>query len=269
MTEQTTHAIESDEDLFDPNEIDESDMIDDNDDDDEDGDEGLEDVDPARSDKQPPKTDSKLKIKYNGQEEEYDLATQIEEVKTLAQKGRNYDHVKGELDALKGSEELTFLKNLAEEAGFTDVKEYVSTLKKDIQQKQVQTRVKELQADGMTREQAEYTANLEMQARAPKPLTPPQADPTADLKTGFETLFKEYPETAKMKSLADFPPEVVKAIEEGATPIVAYQKHLLNESTKKAEKDNHNAKVKQRDIGSLQSGKADEEEDQFLRELFK
>ena len=57
----------------------------------------------------------RFKIKYNGNEEEYGL----DEFTTLAQKGRNYDHVVEDRDAWKGkgSEYEAFLKELADRAG--------------------------------------------------------------------------------------------------------------------------------------------------------
>lgn len=57
----------------------------------------------------------RFKIKYNGNEEEYDL----DQMTTLAQKGRDYDHVREERDALrgKGGKYEAFLQKLADKAG--------------------------------------------------------------------------------------------------------------------------------------------------------
>lgn len=54
-------------------------------------------------------------IKYNGNDEEYDL----EQMTTLAQKGRNYDHIKGENESLKAEsgKYKNFLQKLADRAG--------------------------------------------------------------------------------------------------------------------------------------------------------
>jgi len=57
----------------------------------------------------------RFKIKYNGNEEEYDL----DQMTTLAQKGRDYDHVREDRDAMKGKygKYEGFLQKLADKAG--------------------------------------------------------------------------------------------------------------------------------------------------------
>lgn len=57
----------------------------------------------------------RFKIKYNGNEEEYDL----DEMTTLAQKGRDYDHVRKDRDDMKGKygKYEGFLQKLADKAG--------------------------------------------------------------------------------------------------------------------------------------------------------
>lgn len=62
----------------------------------------------------------RFKIKYNGAEEEYDL----DQMTVLAQKGRDYDHVREERDGLRGEAknaeyQLKFLQDLAERAGLS------------------------------------------------------------------------------------------------------------------------------------------------------
>ena len=62
----------------------------------------------------------RFKIKYNGAEEEYDL----DQMTTLAQKGRDYDHVREDRDTLRDEAktaeyQLMFLKDLADRAGLT------------------------------------------------------------------------------------------------------------------------------------------------------
>jgi len=57
----------------------------------------------------------RFKIKYNGNEEEYDL----DQMTTLAQKGRDYDHVREDRDTIKGKfgKYEGFLQKLADKAG--------------------------------------------------------------------------------------------------------------------------------------------------------
>ena len=57
----------------------------------------------------------RFKIKYNGAEEEYDL----DQMTVLAQKGRDYDHVREDRDSMKGKygKYEGFLQKLADKAG--------------------------------------------------------------------------------------------------------------------------------------------------------
>lgn len=206
----------------------------------------------------------KLKIKYNGKEEEYDPITQREEIVTLLQKGKNYDHVVSERDSILTGEELTFLKEMAAEAGIKDTKQFVQKLREDYANQKINKRVEELVSEGMPEEHALAFAKLEQQSKASK--TMPQAfdEPDPALTSGYKELFEEYPEALQFKKQADFPEEVRTMIDQGKSPLVAYQKYLLAEAQRKAAIENHNLEVKKRDTGSMQSFHADEADDDFL-----
>lgn len=211
----------------------------------------------------PAPSKKQLEIKYNGNKEVFDLETQQDQVVELLQKGRNYDHVKTELESLKNSEETQMLKALAKEAGFENVKEFLQKVNQDIESRKVESRVQELVAQGVPKDIAQHTAKLELNKPAP-----PVTDEVAEVRKSFQELLSQYPETANYKSLSDFPSDVIDALNQGVTPLVAYQKHLLNKERAERERLEHIAKVKNRDIGSLTSTK-DEEEDPFLAELLK
>jgi DNA-binding transcriptional regulator GbsR (MarR family) len=93
-------------------------------------------------------------------------------------------------------------------------------------------------------------------------------DEVEPLTQSFAELFNEYPETADMKELSDFPDEVQKAIKEGKSPVVAYSKYLA----KKAEQEKaiavQNESARLRDTGSLQTAEPEGKGDKFLEGLF-
>lgn len=212
---------------------------------------------------------SKIKIKYNGVEEEYDPATQQDTIVELLQKGRNYDKVNADKEALANSEEIQFLREQAKEAGFKDTKEYLQKLRADLQQDAITKRAQQLEAEGYNPQHALYTAQLESKA---KQGTPRQVDPNEafvqEMSNKFGELLAEYPETKQFKTLNDYPKPVIDMIQQGKTPLVAYQKYLLDTERSKAEIEAQNQANAKRDIGSLQSGKDDKAEDPFIAGLF-
>lgn len=202
------------------------------------------------------------KIKYNGKEEEYS----IEDLITLAQKGRNYDHVLTERDSLKNSEEMTLLSKMAKDAGKKDGKEFLSELMNSIEKVKLDERIKALEAEGLTPEHAKRMAELEM--KSPEPTKVEQTDDVEPLAKQFEELFQEFPETSEWKDLSEFPQEVQAMIEEGKSPLVAYTKFL----TKKVDDDKRlaqqNTDAQTRDTGSFKTGKGEKKDDDFLKGLF-
>lgn len=203
----------------------------------------------------------KFKIKYNGKEEEYG----VEELTNLAQKGRNYDHVLSERDALKNSEELKTLEQIAKDAGVKDVKTLIENLKKNVSDLKLDERAKKFESEGMTPEHARRMAELEMKAETQAVVEPEaKENPLVDR---FTELFDEFPETRDFKTLEDYPEEVQKMIEDGKTPLVAYTKYLTAQKDKELEIAKQNADAKSRDTGSFKSGKHDSKEDDFLKGL--
>lgn len=213
-----------------------------------------------------PSVDSKLKIKYNGAEEEIDLATQRDEVIALIQKGKNYDHLVKERDDLRNSEEIKFLNELAKEAN-VDPKEFIKQVRKDRENLKIQTRKQELMDEGMSEQHALYTAQLELKASAMPQAE--KAEPQADGAKGFLDLLTKYPETGKFKTLDDFPESVAKSIREGENPLVAYQQYLIDQKEADRLKLEQAQKNKERDLGSMKSGKEEEKDDPFISALFK
>jgi len=213
-----------------------------------------------------PALDSKLKIKYNGTEEEIDLATQREEAIALIQKGKNYDHVLQERDALKDSEEIKFLRELAKEQGIEDTKEFMKKVRMDLDNIKIENRMRELVEEGMSDEHAKYTAELELKSKQATPQAKQEEKPDQGTQH-FQELMTKYPETLKFKTLEDFPESVANAIREGEVPIVAYQAYLLEQAQQKQAKLEQVANNRERDMGSLNSGSTEDKVDYFLSGL--
>lgn len=207
-----------------------------------------------------------IKIKYNGEDEELDLESQYEDIVALIQKGKNYDHVLSERDSLKNSPELEQLKEIANQVGVKDVGGLVAKLKADIHEGKVNERVKELIDEGMSDIHARKMAELELK-QEPKEVKPqqPEDQPNQDddleaQKRLFVELFEEYPDLVKTK-YEDYPDSVKEMIEQGKTPLVAYQKYMLEETKSEKAKLEHEQNVKKRNVGSLKSSKADNSDD--------
>lgn len=211
---------------------------------------------------------SQIKIKYNGEEEVLDLESQYEDIVSLIQKGKNYDHVLTERDSLKDNPTIKELQEIAKQVGVNDVDGLLAKLKTDIRETQINNRMQELIDDGMSEKHARQLAETELKAKEKEvqPLAQPEdKQPDDNLekeKQMFVELFEEYPELIKLK-FEDYPQEVVKMIEEGKTPLVAYQKYLLDKEREFKQKLEHQADVKKRNVGSLKTAKA-EDADDFL-----
>lgn len=218
-----------------------------------------------------PSVSEKLKIKYNGVEEEYDLSTQRDDIIALIQKGKNYDHIKSERDTLVNGEEMAYLKQLAKDKGFDDVKQFIKTESENYTQNKIAQRVNQLVSEGMSRKHAEYTAKLEFEKASPQESkeTKQEAEQVTEDSgvKGFVELFQEFPELTQ-KSFEDYPEDFKKDIANGKTPLVAWQKHLLNVERAERERIQKLKDNKAKDLGTMQSG-TDDSDDAFLKEFFK
>ena len=182
----------------------------------------------------------KYKIKYNGAEEELSL----EEMTTLAQKGKNYDKKASELDQIKNSDENKILLELARSEGFKDIPSYVKSLKDTTYKNKLDAKVNEYVEQGLSAEYAEKLAKVDLAN------TPKVDDPQVEL---FTELFTEYPETAGWDSLDKFPQEVAEQINAGKKPIVAYAKYVAEQAKIANSKAALEEANKLKDPGSLKT----------------
>jgi len=193
-------------------------------------------------------TPKKLKLKYNGVEEE----KTEEEVISLAQMGMNYTKIKTKLDELENGE----LLKLAKDEGFKDIPSYVKSLSENTYKQKLDKKTNEYIEQGVPAEHAEKLARVDLASK------PKEDDP---VQKSFEELFTEFPEETKdFKSLTDFPQEVQDMIAQGKTPVIAFSKYVAkqgDEAKRIAKQNEENAK---RDTGSLGSNENTKEDD-FLK----
>lgn len=205
-----------------------------------------------------------LKTKFNDVEKPLSDYTP-EEVIANFQKGMNYDHIKSELDILKGygltKAEAEELKALA---GDKPIREYVQSIKQNELTNKINARASELKAEGLSDAHALRMAELEL-----KEVKPTKSQEELDLEKGFTDLAKSFPETQNFKDLLDYPKEFVDAIHSGVSPVVAYAKHLVEESKRKLEIEQQNLVNKAKNEGSASTQEPDEEDDIILKTLRK
>lgn len=198
-------------------------------------------------------------IKYNGEDKELTL----DELKTLAQKGMNYDHVLQERDAAKNNPVLRYIDRIAKETGVTS-EELIA--KMDMAQKQAL--INENVQKGVPPEIAARLAELETNERI-RMAEEERRRAEDSRKTDFAEVYQAYPD------LNELPEEVLDAIMKGEKPIHAYRAYALEKEA--AEKQRlqselealkNNEKNKEKALSSSQGDASAEITDDFLSGLF-
>lgn len=197
----------------------------------------------------------RFKIHYLGNEEELTL----EQMTELAQKGRDYDHVRQERDKLKdeSGRQLDFLKKLADKAGVS--------VDEQIDLTEAMWLMDEEAEKGNTISEAE--ALLRIQRDRGKPADAKGKADQSDVPQGFneqvDRFLKVYP-----KVTGDQIPQEVwdETRRNGGDLLVAYQNYRIktleaeNAKAKQTEQNNKNSK---RSTGSLSSAGANKKRDAF------
>lgn len=215
------------------------------------------------SDNKEASVEDKIKIKYNGKDEEYNL----DQIKELAQKGRNYDHVFQEKESLKNSEEMKILSEIAKSSGYKDTKEFIKSMKETLDNEEFNKRVEDLENQGYEKEQAKYVAELEREKARATESTKTEEGQDA-LVNDFSDLLEAYPETRDFKDFDSYPEEFKNMVNDGIKPLVAYSKYLVQKQKLDGEVALKNADAINRDSGSFKTGESDGKKDPFLEGLF-
>ena len=197
-----------------------------------------------------------FEINYLGNKEQLTL----EQMTELAQKGRDYDHVRQERDKLKGESgrQLDFLKKLADKAGVS--------VEEQMDLTEAMWLVDEEAAKGNTISEAEALLRIQ-HGREKAPETVEKAGGQSEVPNGFneqiDRFLKVYPDVT-----GDQIPQEVwdETKRNGGDLLVAYQGYMIktlkaeNAKVKQTEQNNKNSK---RSTGSLNSAGANRKKDAF------
>lgn len=208
----------------------------------------------------------KFKVKVNKEEKELTL----DEMIAAAQKGMDYDRVKGQVESLRNNPALTLLERKAKEANMP-LDQYVDFLNKAEQQAKVDERKQQLIDEGYDEKIAEHVANLELKANGLESTvnnltaqTKEQQQIEAQMKADIDEFFRECPDV----DVRTLPKEVLDMMNGGVKPVVAYLKYQNDLKEKELSALKQNNKNAELDPGSAQTQKPDEG-DEFVSELFR
>lgn len=195
-----------------------------------------------------------FEINYLGKPEKLTL----EQMTELAQKGRDYDHVRQERDKLKGESgrQLDFLKKLADKAGVS--------VEEQIELTEAMWLMDEEAAKGNTISEAEALLRIQRdRGKAQEAEKAEDSEAPAGFNEQIDRFLKVYPDVTGDQ----IPQEVWDETKgNGGDLLVAYQAYMIktlkaeNAKVKQTEQNNKNSK---RSTGSLNSAGANRKKDAF------
>lgn len=192
-----------------------------------------------------------FKIKYNGNEEELTLDQMTE----LAQKGRNYDHVREERDNLRGKSGRyeSFLQKLADKAGVS--------IDEQIDLTEAMWLMDEEAEKGNSLTEAEALLRVQRNRNEVQSEQETQAESKADLE--ISRFMKAYPDVRA----ENIPKEVWDIVNQNEGDLLgAYQSwenRQLKAEIEKLKKEAHNERNAQRSTGPRKSSGANKVKDAF------
>lgn len=212
-------------------------------------------------DTNPEDAEEMFELTYNGQK----VSMPRSEVITNAQKGLNYDHIKGQLDGIKNSKTQRQLMQLAEEAGMP-LDQYVDEVFSNRRTRRVQELA---DTEGMSLSAAQRLVDAEEGLASYRARE--QARGKEETKNAmYRKFFEKYPDV----KVDDIPPEVWDAMHSGediTTAFTMYENNRLrneNDATRaEIEQLKRNESNKQKAVGSVRGSKAAVAEDAFLSGL--
>ena len=181
------------------------------------GDEGGEDA-PPEGDGEKPAEEPVFTVTVNHQE----VKLTESELKTLAQKGMNYDRVHAQLQAVRDDRTTQVLAQYAQQSGMS-VPDYLAMMEQGLDNAKVQQLMSE---GGMTEEVARR--HLDMEKRlARQEAAEKRAAAEKQQANAYVPLIQKYPDVKEL------PGEVAMAIEQGSTPLDAYENWLRGQENAK------------------------------------
>ena len=193
----------------------------------------------------------RFKIKYNGAEEEYDL----DQMTTLAQKGRDYDHVREDRDAMRGKygKYEGFLQKLADKAGVS--------IEEQIDLTEAMWLMDEEAEKGNSLTEAEALLRVQRNRN-----TAPEQQEEATQKTDAQREVDRFMATYKGVKYEDIPQEVWDVANQTGDLVMAYTMYevkKLKSENEKLKKDAQNERNAQRSTGPLKTSGNSKKLDDF------
>jgi hypothetical protein len=223
---------------------------------------GAEDTPAAPEDTNPAAEEELIDLVYNGQTQSLPRSKIIE----LAQKGMNYDHIKGQLDGFKNSNTQKMLAKLASDAGISP-DEYLGRVLGSIGDRQVQELA---DAEGISAELARRLLNAENKVKDYE-----ASEQSRQSNAKFDNMLQNFAKNHPDVRAEDIPPEVWAKVQAGADLEGVYATHKNSQlqgeiDTLKAtiEQLKQNKMNEQKAVGPVRGEQAGKDEDAFLQGLF-
>lgn len=209
----------------------------------------------GKAEETPSESRQALKLKYNGEEKEIPL----DEAVILAQKGMNYDYVKGRYDDVIGT-----ITEYAKDANMS-VENYLAYLKESRTNAYISNQIEELRTrypdadDTLLREIADREIKLKEIDREKAEKEKSDAEHEAKRKP-WENFFKEFPDV-KPDSLDQ---AFYDAVNAGKTPREVYLERKLADLEEKITIEEKNKENQEKAIGSVKGDAKSKTTDAFL-----
>lgn len=205
--------------------------------------------------------EASIRVKFNGEEKDISL----DEARTLAQKGMNYDHIVEERDRNKNA--FDFLVEQAKSKGMT-VEDYIAGERANAENQRIDEKMSILRErdEDASDETLRNLAKLELaEEEAKKKREEAEASETEKNNKieGWNKLFKAHPELIDKDGQTKIPDAVFALVGEGYSPTEAFYMTKIKELEEKSKIAESAEKAKNKSIGSLRGDQATEE-DAFL-----
>lgn len=196
----------------------------------------------------------KHEIVYNGQK----ISLTLDELKTNAQKGMNYDHVHNELVNLRNSPALGVIERYARNSGMT-TEEYVQYLQ-DLEGRQ---KISQMTEQGVPEAYARRLIELEDKDKVRSEREAAEQK-RANERAQYSRFLQEYPDV----KAADIPEEVWQRFRRGMDLTASYAIYENKTLKNQVQQYKQNEVNKQKSVGSVKGDSSETNSDAFLEGLF-
>lgn len=204
---------------------------------------------------------SVIRVKYNGEERDISL----DEARTLAQKGLNYDHVVAERD--KNRSAFAFLLERAKSEGIT-VEQLIERERGNAEEKRLEAKMSEIRArdDDASEETIRMLAQFELDAekrRAEEVAAENLKKKNEAEQESWNKLFRTHPELKESDVGQSLFKDIFALMDEGYSPLEAFYIQRNRELETQNKMYSSAEAAKKKSVGSL-AGNQGAEEDDFL-----